>query len=81
MKAIVLVYTEDQNRPSKPKSTLYDLPDDVTERDVMLRKLFDEIACNDSEELFIYNDPNEFGDITVSDHDVGVHMYITFVTS
>jgi hypothetical protein len=81
MKAIILVYSEYQNCPSKPKSTLYDLPDDVEQRNVMLRELFGTVACDGADCITVYNEPTEFGDITVSDHTVGVHMYITFVVN
>ncbi len=81
-KAIILPYAVDQNEPSRPISTLVDIPDDEQARDELLNRLFVEYVLDSDDDLeLIINDGNEnsYGDIIVSYAD-SIFMYVTFVT-
>jgi hypothetical protein len=79
MKAIALVYVEDQNEPSQPDRKLHDIPrGDPATRDEFLLNLFAKLTGED-EGVTINITPSNFGDITVSHEEFGVHMYLTFI--
>lgn len=82
MKAIIVTYSEDQNCPSRPESTLYDLPADRDERDRMLYKLFYDLAldCEDEDCTLTIEEHTQYGDLVVCHEEYGVYMYVTYVT-
>ena len=81
-KAIVVPYAVYQNEPSRPISNLVDIPDDIQERDELLKQLFVEYVLDSEDDLELtITEGNErsYGDIIVS-YDDSIFMYVTFVT-
>ena len=82
--AILVVYVEEQDCPSRPYGKLVDIPDDKVTRDDVLAALFTALAFGelddvDEEDITIVDTPaGEYGDIQVYNSS-GVHMFVTFV--
>lgn len=76
--AILIPYTVDQQGPSFPLRSVYNLPDDKEERDDMLREVFHEwVYDEEPTEITDFSDTEDF-DIVVS-HEHGVYMYVVFI--
>lgn len=83
MKAIILPYAVDQNEPSRPISMLVDIPDDIQERDELLKQLFVEYVLDSEDDLELtITEGNErsYGDVIVS-YDDSIFMYVVFITN
>ena len=78
--AILLPYCVDQNEPSTPLKFIFNVPDDVVERDKLLRALFIEHVCDDVEEADIHiSEPDEgYGDVVVS-WDDDMFLFLTYI--
>lgn len=80
--AILVVYAEEQDCPSRPHEQLVDIPEDKASRDEVLRAWFLDIAiaCDPADvDITIIDTPDgEYGDIQVHNGE-GVHMFVTFV--
>jgi hypothetical protein len=87
-KAILLPYCVDQNEPSIPLRFVIVIPDDVEERDVLLRKLFIDHVCGEDcfdvdsikKEIDIIETPNDgYGDIAVECNSLGLFLFVTYL--
>ncbi len=82
-KAIALPYCVDQHEPSRPIKQIISLPDDVEQRDELLKMLFLTHVCEldieETHEIEI-NDGTKgaYGDLVVSYGD-DLYLYITFI--
>lgn len=83
-KAILLPYACGQNEPSKPLAQVFDIPDDVQERDEFLKNIFRTYVCDgldesdESLEVKKSENRNDYGDIIVSYGD-DLFLYVTFI--
>lgn len=81
-RAICLPYTENQNAPSVPLRKIISLPDSKKERDALLKKIFVEQVCPDTDvdQLIVRNGrkDDDYGDLIVA-HEYGIYMFVTYI--
>ncbi len=82
-KAIVQPYCSDQNEPSRPLRKLVEIPDDIKERNQLLKKLFCEHVLDKSD--WEGDDPkirkgraNDYGDLIVEGR-FDTFLFVTFI--
>lgn len=78
--AIAVPYVVDQNEPSKPSSTLYDIPIDEEEQIKVLHSIFDEYFSfeEDKPKLVVRSD-DTYGDLVVADEYGTWFVFLTYV--
>ena len=81
-KAVALPYSVDQNEPSKPLAHLVDIPENINDRNDLLKYLFTQHVCDDlhPDEIEVYNGDQDYGDIVVADLDGNMFLYLTYVS-
>lgn len=80
--AIIVPYMVDQNEPSRPIPQIFNLPDDVVERNEILLNIFREHLLGDVEsvdlEFFEDERENKYGDLEVGYHD-DLFLFVTYI--
>jgi hypothetical protein len=78
--AICLPYCVDQNEPSKPLKQIISIPDNVVDRDKLLKSLFIEHVCEvDGDDIEVIDgNENDYGDVIVCYGD-DMFVYVTFI--